>query len=112
MRHGRGDRCVCRNLLIFDWLSTLGVYMRENYGFGYLARPTVDSSTVLPSTSDSTKEVGISYQTATALYQDFLRFQHDLREGGWKEARKAEGEFSEVPTSLQRLAGQSLRTLQ
>ena len=72
----------------------------------------VDESTALPSALDGTKEVGLSDRTAITLCQDFSDISARPSGRSWKEARKAEGEFPEVHTSLQRPAGRPLRTLQ
>ena len=58
------------------------------------------------------KKLGLSCHTATTLCQDFSDISARPSGRSWKEARKAEIEFPEVPTSLQRPAGQPLRTLQ
>ena len=72
----------------------------------------VDESTTLPSALDGTKEVGLSYQTAITLIQDFSEFSARPSGRSWKEARKAECKFPEVQINLQRPAGRPLRTLQ
>ena len=83
---------------------------RQDRDFGKLARRAsiVDESTALRSVLDGTKEVGLSYCTATALCQDFSDISARPSGLSWREARKAECEFPEVPTSLQRKAGRPL----
>ena len=84
---------------------------RQGQGFGQLARRAsfVDESTALPSALNGTKEVGLSYYTAITLCQDFSEISARPLGRSWKEARKAEFEFPEVPASLQRPAGRPLR---
>ena len=83
---------------------------RQDRDFGYLARraSSVGDSTALPSSLDGTKEVGLSNHTAITLCQGFSFISARPPGRSWKEARKAESEFPEVPTSLQRPAGQPL----
>ena len=72
----------------------------------------VDESSALSSALDGAKEVRLSYYTAITLCHDFSEISARPSGGSWKEARKAECEFPEVPISLQRSAGRPLRTLQ
>ena len=83
---------------------------RQDRDFGSLARRAsiVDESTALPSALDGTKEVGLSYRTATTFCQDFSDIPARPSGLSWREARKAECELPEVPTSLQRPAGRPL----
>ena len=86
------------------------VYGCQGQDFGQLARRAsiVDESTALPGALDGTKEFRLSYHTATTLCQDFSDIPARPSGWSWREARKAECEFSEVPTSLQRPAGRPL----
>ena len=69
---------------------------RQDKGFGKLAKRAslVDESTALPIALDGTKEVELSYYTAITLYQDFSDISPRPSGRSWKEARKAECEFS------------------
>ena len=64
---------------------------RQGRDFGYLGRRAsfVDESTALPSALDGTKEVRLSYHTATTLCQDFSDISARPLGKGWKEVGKA-----------------------
>ena len=87
---------------------------RQDRDFGELSRRASigDESPALPNALDSTKEDGISDNTAITLCQDISDISSRPSGRSWKETRKAEGGFHDVPKSLQRPGGRPFRTLQ
>ena len=116
MGWGKKEETSCWNDRsdIFDLLRLWEVCGRQGRDFGWLARRAsiVDESTALLRALDGTKEVWISCYKAITPCQDFSDISARPPGRSWNEARKAEGEFPEVHISLQRPAGQPLRTHQ
>ena len=95
---------------IFEEFSTLDLLWAPRLRFRLISQDDFFCRCVndTPQCVGGTKEVRLSYHKAIKLSQFYSNNSARPSKRNWKEARKAECEFPDVPASLQRPAGRPL----